>query len=122
MYEETTKATVVANTTTNTAPQAFINAQDGSQLGFFSMSNHINPNQFQRLLVALNDSDKQIKLVITEGKNKNGKAFGVVRNPAKVVLGILSGYSATTLLAIGTGTALFTDATPVDDITDIINF
>lgn len=122
MYEESTKAPVVANTTTNTAPQAFINAQDGSQLGFFSMSNHINPNQFQRLLVALNDSDKQIKLVITEGKNKNGKAFGVVRNPAKVVLGILSGYSATTLLAIGTGTALFTDATPVDDITDIINF
>ena len=119
-YEST--ATVVANSTTNAAPQAFINAQDGSQLGFFSMSNHINPNQFQRLLVALNDADKQTKLVVSEGKNKNGKSFAVVRNPSNIVLGILSGYSASTLLAIQCGTAHFTDATPVDDITDLINF
>lgn len=122
MYEESTKATVVANTTTITAPQAFINASDGSQLGFFSMSNHINPNQFQRLLVALNDADKQTKLVVSEGRNKNGKSFAVVRNPSNIVLGILSGYSASTLLAIQCGTAHFTDATPLDDITDIINF
>lgn len=119
-YEST--APVVANSTTSTAPQAFINAQDGSQLGFFSMSNHINPNQFQRLLVALNDADKQTKLNVSEGKNKNGKSFAVVRNPSNIVLGILSGYSASTLLAIQYGTAHFTDATPVDDITDIINF
>ena len=119
-YEST--APVVANSTTNAAPQAFINANDGSQLGFFSMSNHINPNQFQRLLVALNDADKQTKLVVSEGKNKNGKSFAVVRNPSNIVLGILSGYSASTLLAIQCGTAQFTDATPIDDITDIINF
>ena len=119
-YQETVPA--VTNTTANAAPQAFINANDGSQLGFFSMSNHINPSQFQRLLVALNDADKQVQLVVSEGKNKNGKSFAVVRNPSNIVLGILSGYSATTLLAIGTGVAVFTDATPVDDITDIINF
>lgn len=119
-YEE--QAPVVANSTTNTASQAFINASDGSQLGFFSMSNHINPNQFQRLLVALNDTDKQTKLNVSEGRNKNGKAFAVVRNPSNVVLGILSGYSASTLLAIQCGTAIFTDATPIDDVTDILNF
>ena len=121
MYEEQ-KASVVANSTTSTAPQAFINATDGSQLGFFSMSTHINPNQFQRLVVALNDSDKQTKLKVSEGRNKNGKAFAVVRNPSDVVLGILSGYSASTLLAIQCGTAIFTDATPINDVTDILNF
>jgi hypothetical protein len=117
-YENQTPT--VANT--NTAKQAFINSESGDQLGFFSLSNHINPSQFQRVLVALNDPDKQVKLSVTESKNKNGKAFAVIRNPSDVVLGILSGYSATTLLAIGTGNARFSDATPIDDVTDILNF
>ena len=116
------EATAPATANNSVAKQAFINSEAGDQLGFFSLSNHINPNQFQRVLVALNDPDKQIKLRVTEGKNKNGKAFAVVKNPSDVVLGILSGYSASTLLAIGVGTAVFSDATPIDDVTDILNF
>ena len=38
------------------------------------------------------------------------------------IIGILSGYSADTMLAIECGTAIFTDATPVADVTDILNF
>jgi hypothetical protein len=111
-----------ATANNSVAKQAFINSEAGDQLGFFSLSNHINESQFQRVLVALNDPDKQLKLKVVEGKNKNGKAFAVVRNPSDVVLGILSGYSATTLLAIGTGNARFSDATPIEDVTDILNF
>ena len=117
-YKE--QAPAVANQ--NTAPQAFINSNAGEQLGFFSLSNHINPDQFQRVLVALNDTHKQIKLNISEGKNKNNKPYAVVRTPSDVVLGILSGYSVDTMLAIECGTAIFTDATPVADVTDILNF
>ena len=116
-YQETVPAV-----TNSTAKQAFINSEAGDQLGFFSLSNHINENQFQRVLVALNDPDKQVKVKVTEGKNKNGKAFAVIRNPSDVVLGILSGYSASTLLAIHAGTAVFSDATPIEDVTDILNF
>lgn len=116
-YQETVSAV-----TNSTAKQAFINSEAGDQLGFFSLSNHINESQFQRVLVALNDPDKQVKIKVTEGKNKNGKAFAVVRNPSDVVLGILSGYSASTLLAINAGTAVFSDATPIEDVTDILNF
>jgi len=116
----TEQAPSVANT--NTAKQAFINSEAGDQLGFFSLSNHINENQFQRVLVALNDPEKQRKLRVVEGKNKNGKAYATVRNPSDVVLGILSGYSASTILAIGVGTAIFHDATPIEDVTDILNF
>ena len=119
-YQE--QAPVVANTTTNTAKQAFINSDSGDQLGFFSLSTHINPNQFQRVLVGLNDPTKQVQLAVVEGRNKNGKAYAVVRTPNDVVLGILSGYSVTTMLAIHAGTAIFHDATPVDDVTDILNF
>jgi hypothetical protein len=117
-YQEQAPAT--ANN--SVAKQAFINSEAGDQLGFFSLSNHINPSQFQRVLVALNDPEKQVKLNVVEGKNKNGKAFATVRNPSDVVLGILSGYSASTILAIGVGTAIFTDATPIEDVTDILNF
>ena len=117
-YQEIAPAT--ANN--SVAKQAFINSEAGDQLGFFSLSNHINPSQFQRVLVALNDPDKQVKLSVTEGKNKNGKNFAVVKNPSDVVLGILSGYSASTMLAMHAGTAVFSDATPIDDVTDILNF
>lgn len=119
-YEEL--APVVATQTTQQAPQAYINGIDGSQLGYFGLSNHINPKEFTKVIAALNDSEKQCKLLISEGKNKNGKPFAVVRTPANVVLGILSGYSSTTLLAIQCGTAIFNDATPIDDVTSILNF
>lgn len=117
-YQETAPAT--ANN--SVAKQAFINSDAGEQLGFFSLSTHINPTQFQRVLVGLNDPAKQVKLVVVEGRNKNGKAYAVVRTPKDVVLGILSGYSATTMLAMHAGTAVFSDATPIDDVTDILNF
>ena len=106
----------------NTAKQAFMNSENGEPLGFFSLSNHIAANQFQRVLVALNDPHKQVKIIIKEGKNKNGKAYAVVRTPNDDVLGILSGYSTDTLLAIEIGTVVFTDATPIEDVTNILNF
>ena len=116
-YQET-----VPTVTNSTVKQAFINSDSGDQLGFFSLNNHINESQFQRVLVALNDSEKQQKLKITEGKNKNGKAFAIVRTPKDVVLGILSGYTASTLIAIEYGTAVFSDATPIDDVTEVLDF
>lgn len=119
-YQSTTPT--VANSTVNQAPQAFINSSDGTQLGFFALSNHIAEDQFMRVIVALNDPEKQIRLVVKEGKNKNGKSYGIVYNPNNVVLGILSGFTATTLLAIGTGSAVFSDARPVTDVTNILDF
>jgi hypothetical protein len=114
------QAPTVANP--NTAKQAFINSEAGDQLGFFTLSNHINESQFQRVLEGMNNPAKQVQLVAVEGRNKNGKAFATIKTPNAIVLGILSGYSASTLLAINAGTAVFSDATPIDDVTEVFNF
>ena len=115
-----TTASTVANQ--NTAKQAFMNNENGEPFGFFTLSNHIAESQFQRVLVALNDPDKQVKLIVTENLNKNKKAYAVVRTPNGDILGILSGYSNETLLALEVGSVIFTDATPIEDVTKILNF
>ena len=115
-----TTASTVANQ--NTVKQAFMNSDNGEPLGFFALSNHIAESQFQRVLVALNDPHKQVKLIVKEGKNKNGKAYATVRTPNGDVLGLLSGYSTDTLLTLEIGSVIFTDATPIADVTEILNF
>ena len=119
MYEEQ-KAQPVANSTAKQV-QAFINSGD-EQLGFFTLSNHIEEHQFLEVLKNFNNPVIQMKLVIVEGKNKNGKNSAQVRNPKGQLFGFLSGYSATTLLAIGTGVAIFSDARPVSDVKSMFDF
>jgi len=118
-YESTAPAT--ANTNTAKPVQAFINSGD-EQLGFFTLSNHIEEHQFLEVLKNFNKPAIQTKLVVTEGKNKNGKNSAQIRNPQGQLFGFLSGYSATTLLAIGTGVAVFSDARPVSNVTSMFDF
>ena len=54
--------------------------------------------------------------------SKNGKNSAQIRNPKGQLFGFLSGYSATTLLAIGTGVAVFSDARPVSDVKSMFDF
>lgn len=117
-YQETVPA--VTNSTAKQV-QAFINAGD-DQLGFFTLSNHIEEHQFLEVLKNFNNPEIQMKLVVVEGKNKNGKNSAQIRNPKGQLFGFLSGYSATTLLAIGTGVAVFSDARPVSDVKSMFDF
>jgi hypothetical protein len=117
-YQETVPA--VTNSTAKQV-QAFINAGD-DQLGFFTLSNHIEEHQFLEVLKNFNNPEIQMKLVVVEGKNKNGKNSAQIRNPKGQLFGFLSGYSATTLLAIDTGVAVFSDARPVSDVKSMFDF
>ena len=113
---------VQAHTIGVNQPQAYVQSETNSRLGFFRLSPRIATSEWDKILSAVADPVKQTKLVLHEERNKNGKLLCSVTTPAGKILGYLSGYSQDTLDTFHAGNAQVLNAEPVSNIDDWLDF
>lgn len=113
---------VQAHTVGVNQPQAYIQSETNSRLGFFRLSPRIVSSEWDKVLSTVSNPIKQVKLVLHEERNKNGKLLCSVTTPSGHILGYLSGYSQETLDTFQLGNAQVINAEPCSDISDWLEF